>query len=348
MKALILANGRATRLGPLSQRLSKALMPVANRPVIWYVIQNLRQAGIERVAITIGPNTAEVVNYVKSVTDLGIAIDWLWERRRTGTGGALRDHGAYFDGEPVVVVPADIITNVDILSMIRQHERDQPSVTVAVMPREPSTWHGDIIVASGPHATAYLFKPGPGAPANHASTGAWIVTASALTLVPAEGFCDFSADVLPSLPAPGLALGAYHAGSVYQRDVGVLSWLYAANMETLAGISPAAAHLPPPILKKAGRDSFVVRGPVLIGSGARIDETAQIYGPAVIGPDAVVEAGAAVAASVILPGARVPAGALISTAVYGAGTPSAHLRPIDAQAPQRLIVTDHDDEDWYR
>jgi NDP-sugar pyrophosphorylase family protein len=345
VKALVLAGGMATRLEPLSARIPKALVPVANRPVLSHVLRNLKAAAITDIGITCSPGAEAMTGYFGTGQEHGVSITWLREPVPAGTGGALRDNREFFEGEPVLVVPADIIAAIDITALIADYLRYPAAVTLTVAPRDLSSWNGDIVVADGPDGVSYHFKPGRNALSDLGSLGTWIVDPRALDLIPA-GFADFSSDILPRLPVPGCGLGVYDAGDIYQRDFGVFHSFHAGNLEAVRGL--AGVELPRAV--PVGDRDAVAHGPVLIGADAVIEPGAHIYGPAVIGPAATVSAGAQVVASVILPGAHIPPGMIAAFGVFG--NPSCLLEAMMRyragadKSTEQLVASGHDPE-WY-
>jgi NDP-sugar pyrophosphorylase family protein len=312
MRAIVLASGAATRLFPLSSYVPKALAPVANQPVLGHELIALREAGITDVGITYGPHTRDVVEYFGDGGDYGVAITWLWEPAPLGTGGALLLNRDFFAGEPAVVVPADIITDIDIPALIAQHQARPCGVTLATASRDQKEWNGDVVVAEGTIGMSYHFKPPASVGSDLGSLGTWIVDPATLSLIP-DGFVDFSSGFLPLLPMRDCALGVFNAGSVYQRDFGEFPSYHAGNLEVISGRACAGLLAGTPDAAVPG----IARGPVLIGTDAVLEPGARIYGPAVIGPAAVVRSGAEVVSSVVLPGGVIPGGMLAAHGVFG-------------------------------
>lgn len=332
MRALVLAGGSGTRLHPWTPTLPKPLVPVANRPVLGWVLDHLDSAeDIDEIGVIVRSGQVDLYTAILgNYSAAGRPLHWLTEPEPLGTGGALRHQREFVGDEPVVVVPADIICPVDLDDAIAYHRALHPAVTVAVTPRELTVWDGDIVhTDDAGRAMAYLFKPGWHAPSNLGSTGTWIVEPALIDSLP-TGFVDFSSEILP---APSAQLAAYDTGEVYLRDVGTPESLLRGNHEALTGVAPlprlsrgAALTVEFGAVIEPGAE---ITGPLLLGQGARVCDGARVSGPTVIGPDAVIEPGARVEAAVVLPGAVVR-GHVVASVV---GDPSRALEALLAYAP---------------
>jgi len=77
MKGIILAGGRATRLRPLTKITSKQLLPVYNKPMIYYPIQTLARAGIKDILIIVAPEySGQFLNLLGSGNELGVNLSY--------------------------------------------------------------------------------------------------------------------------------------------------------------------------------------------------------------------------------------------------------------------------------
>ena len=77
MKALVLAGGHGTRLRPITHTSAKQLIPVANKPVIFYALESIRDAGISDVGIIVGDTAAEVQAAIGDGSELGIRVTYI-------------------------------------------------------------------------------------------------------------------------------------------------------------------------------------------------------------------------------------------------------------------------------
>ena len=77
MKGLVLAGGHGTRLRPITHRSAKQLIPVANKPVMFYGLESLRDAGITEIGIIVGDTAEEVMGVVGDGSELGLDVTYI-------------------------------------------------------------------------------------------------------------------------------------------------------------------------------------------------------------------------------------------------------------------------------
>ncbi|MCD6168267.1 MAG: NTP transferase domain-containing protein, partial [Caldisericia bacterium] len=108
MKALILSGGHGTRLRPLTYSQQKQLIPVANKPVLFYAIEDVIEAGIHDIGIIVGPNKDQVIEAVKSV-DWDADIEFIYQGEPLGLAHAIKVARDYLGDDDFVMYLGDNI-----------------------------------------------------------------------------------------------------------------------------------------------------------------------------------------------------------------------------------------------
>lgn len=122
MKGVILAGGLATRLYPLTYATNKHLLPVYDKPMIYYPIQTLVRAGIREILIVVsGPHCGHFVNVLKNGKEFGVEhIEYAYqENPKGGIADALSLAEDFADGGPVTVILGDNTTDADISPTVK-------------------------------------------------------------------------------------------------------------------------------------------------------------------------------------------------------------------------------------
>ena len=117
MKAVILAAGKGTRMGTLTQELPKPMLPVAGVPFTTHQIARAREAGVTRVVLGTSYRAEVFREHFGDGRDLGVDLVYVTEEHPLGTGGAIRHVAPFLDSgphDPVLVFNGDVLSGVDI------------------------------------------------------------------------------------------------------------------------------------------------------------------------------------------------------------------------------------------
>jgi len=143
---MILAAGLGTRLRPLTDSRPKALVEIAGRTLLEITLSRLRAVGVREVIINVHHFANMILDYLKTNDDFGMRIEVSREEVLLDTGGGLKK-AAYFFLEdsnrfekPFIVHNVDVISAIDLQSMVQFHTENQALATLAVQDRETSRY----------------------------------------------------------------------------------------------------------------------------------------------------------------------------------------------------------------
>ncbi len=218
MKALILAAGFGTRLAPHTDTLPKALFPVGGRPVLERMVDHLKMAGCDAVAVN-AHHLAERIDAYLRATDFGLPVRMSIESEIRGTGGAIRCLADFWDAEPFIVVNADIVTDIDLAAVYAHHCRQGAAVTLVMHDRPP---FNQVWVDGNRQVAGFARYDGHGLPVGCrqlAFTGIHVMDARVLRYIPADGFSDIIA-AYRQMIADGIPIHAHVVQDHYWQDIG--------------------------------------------------------------------------------------------------------------------------------
>ncbi len=112
MKALVLAGGFGTRLRPLSCTRPKMLFPIANEPLMDWVLKNLAKSEVDTVVLAVNHMAEQLVRYL-GPTKHNLGILYSREQRPMGTGGAVKKAEDFLAKDPFLMLNGDILTDLD-------------------------------------------------------------------------------------------------------------------------------------------------------------------------------------------------------------------------------------------
>lgn len=125
MKGVILAGGLGTRLYPLTHVTNKHLLPVYDRPMIFYPIETLVKAGVTEIMIVVGgPHSGHFISVLRNGRHLGIKhLEFAYQEKEGGIAEALALAEEFVDGDNMVVILGDNTTDADISDEVKRFEK---------------------------------------------------------------------------------------------------------------------------------------------------------------------------------------------------------------------------------
>ena len=317
MKGLVLAGGSGTRLRPLTYTGAKQLVPVANRPVLFYVIENLVDAGITDIGVIISPETgAEIRAALGDGARFGAKFTFVSQDRPAGLAHAVLTARAFLDSDDFVMYLGDNLIGMRIGEACAAFRAD-PTLAASVMLKEvpnPSSFGVAEVDAAG-NVVSLVEKPKEPR-SNLALVGIYlfrpaIFDAIAQIKPSARGELEIT-DALSKLIALGLKVKFTRLTSwwldtgkkddmLLANDTVLDDWLEAKNEGTVDAASKINGRVS--IGKGAIVERSTLRGPIVIGDGARVVDSR--IGPFTAIGDAVVIERSTVDHSVIMTGSRI-------------------------------------------
>ncbi|MCK9275955.1 MAG: nucleotidyltransferase family protein [Syntrophales bacterium] len=156
LQAVIMAGGLGKRLRPLTENLPKPMLPVAGKPLMELVIEQLKQIGIRRIHVTTHYKSEKISSYFGDGSSFGVELNYVNEERPMGTGGALGMIKPLKG--PMLVINGDILTQVNFRAMLSYHQEQQAIMTVAVKQYDLKVPYG-VIECKGSRVCGLKEKP---------------------------------------------------------------------------------------------------------------------------------------------------------------------------------------------
>src|SRR5580765_4918968 len=123
MKGLILSGGKGTRLRPLTYTRAKQLVPVANKPVLFYGVEAIVAAGIEEIGGVVGDTREEIQSALGDGSRFGAKITYIEQDAPRGLAHAVLISEGYLRGEPFVMYLDDNVIADRITTLVDEYRR---------------------------------------------------------------------------------------------------------------------------------------------------------------------------------------------------------------------------------
>jgi glucose-1-phosphate thymidylyltransferase len=328
MRALVLAGGSGTRLRPITHTRAKQLVPVANKPILFFGLEAIRAAGITEVGMVVGETAPEVMSALGDGSAWGLNVTYLPQDKPRGLAHAVLIAEEYMAGEPFVMYLGDNLIKDGITSFVRGFESSDANAHILLAHVENPREFGVAVVEDG-KITRLLEKPAD-PPSDLAVVGVYLFDKTVFTAVnaitpSARGELEIT-DAIQWLVDNGKTVSP-HIIDGWWKDTGRLEDLLEANRMMLADIGTENLGTLGPAVRiegdvAIGRGTVVegstLRGPIIIGENARIVDS--YIGPYTSLDDGVQVRGSEIEHSIMLQHSRLEnVGGRVSDSLLGVG-----------------------------
>ncbi|MBM4289070.1 MAG: nucleotidyltransferase family protein [Deltaproteobacteria bacterium] len=276
--AVVLAAGLGTRLRPLSNQVPKPLFPIANRPLLGIILEQLIASGFRRLAINTHHRADDLRDFVESHRPAGVEVVVSYEPEILGTGGGLRQLAGFLGDKPFLVINGDIITDLNLARAYRRH-RPEALATMILhdYPRFNNVW---LDPAANPAAFGGA-RPSHCLAAPLAFTGIQVVSPRIFALMSSGVYVDIINIYRQAIASGGMVAGAVEQG-FFWRDIGTPQDYLEIHRLLLAGRVPGLAPLFPNLSDPCVSPGAVLEegvccaGGVTVGPGGRVGRGAHL------------------------------------------------------------------------
>lgn len=301
MKAVILAAGEGRRLRPLTHRRPKPMLPVANKPVLEYVIEAVATAGIEEIVLVVGYKRDRIQTYFGDGDDWGVSIEYVIQSDQLGTGHALLQAAERLDGD-FLVLNGDRIIDAELVSDVAGSPGAGSAIAVT---RVGTAANYGVVTAMDERLVGIEEKP-----VTHPESG--VINAGVYRLTPAI-FGEL--ETTDRAPDGELRLPDALTQMAEKTPIDVIRyrgrWTDVTYLWDLLSVTDAV------LSEGHGEDrgtihrTAVVNGHTAIGRDATVAANATVQRGTAIGPNASIGANAVLDSSVVMRDAQIGAGAVI-------------------------------------
>jgi glucose-1-phosphate thymidylyltransferase len=312
MKGLVLSGGAGTRLRPITHTSAKQLVPVANKPVLFYGLEAMRAAGITEVGVVVGDTRAEIEAAVGDGSRFGLEVTYLPQEAPLGLAHAVLISEAFLGAEPFVMYLGDNLLKEGIAPFVRAFEASAPDALILLQKVKDPSEYG---IAELQHGRVTRLVEKPAEPKSDlALVGVYLFTPAVFESVKAiapstRGELEIT-DAIQHMIDRGLRVEP-HTVTGWWKDTGKLEDMLEANRLILGTIERdvrgevVESTLEGPVQIGPGSrlERCTVRGPVVIGDGCRL--TDAFIGPYSALSDGVVVEQAEIENSILLENSRI-------------------------------------------
>lgn len=292
IKAVLMAGGKGSRIRPLTLSRPKPLIPVANRPMIEYIVEKIRNSGYNELVVTLSYLKNQIKTLLKKdYSDMN--IKYSVEETPLGTAGGVKKASKYLN-DTFFVLSGDVLVDVDLNKLLNFHKKNNALATMVLTPVENPSHFGIATLDNQKQIIKFLEKPSNCEIFSKlANTGTYVLEPEIFDYINKKVEVDFSQDIFPKLIEEKRGIYGY-VFEGYWNDVGRPRTYLQANYDVLK-----EKIKPEPAGEKL-KEGVGVLGNIWVGKNVEIDKKVRIIGPVTIGDGSIIERGCSIGRNAVI------------------------------------------------
>jgi len=279
MKGLVLSGGEGTRLRPITFTQAKQLIPVANKPVLFYGLESLSRAGIKNVGIVVGDTHREIESAVGKGRDFSLNVTYIHQEKPLGLAHAVLISEFFLEGDDFLMYLGDNILKEELTPYVERFQKEKPDALLLLVEVENPSQFG-VAELKGNRVIRLIEKPEK-PPSNLALAGVYLfspkIISAAKRIKPSwRGELEITDAINELLNHGGKVI--FQKAQGWWKDTGKLEDILEANRLVLDDLERQ-------IMGEIKNSNL--EGRIKIGKGTVI-ENSRILGPSIIGENVKV------------------------------------------------------------
>lgn len=320
LRAMVLAAGLGDRMRPLTDHLPKPLLPIANRPVMGYVLEHLARHGFTEVIANLHYRGEQIREEFGDGKRWGVNLSYSHEEKLWGIAGGVRRCRDFLGDGTFLVIGADDLTDMDLSALLARHRRVGALASIGLAEVKETSQYGIVVTDAEGRIERFVEKPKGEAPSNLANTQIYLFEPGVFEFIPPDQVYDFGFHAFPAMVAAGAPFYAFRLPG-YWRDIGSIGDYLGAQadvMERRVTASIKGQEVEPGVWLGHGCEVHAgakLTPPVVLDDRCRVGPRAALGGATAVGQEITVPEGASLWNVVVWPGATLPPGASLSRSV---------------------------------
>lgn len=203
LTALILAGGLGTRLKSVTGDAPKCMTPVLKKPFLEWLIQQLKNLGIQDLVIATGYQGKVIQNHFGDGSEFGVKVKYAHEEKLLGTAGAIKNSLSHISSDPFLVLNGDSYIDFSLKTFLEFHRQKNAQISIWLSPAPPENRFGSVTIDQDGQVLKFAEKD-PKSQSQWVNSGVYLISKKIISDLPQNQVISLEKEVFPRYQKHGL------------------------------------------------------------------------------------------------------------------------------------------------